>query len=112
MSIDFVMFELQFRFDPKLKLDSAFKSGQINQTISYQPHSHLCDPEVRHAFMAEWIPYKQKHLMELELSDDCCLFADACKVFTDDRECVRHGAACVPCLTNHSLTYNNLNYCN
>ena len=59
-------------------------------------------PEVQHVFMAEWIPYKQKHLMELELSEECCLFADACKVFSDDRECVRHGGACVSCLTSTS----------
>jgi len=53
-----------------------------------------------HQLMSEWIPFKQRHLETLlsALGEDgqCCIFADATKVFGDDRECIRHQACCEP----------------
>ena len=49
-------------------------------------------------FLSEWIPFKQNHLKRMctQLNTrDPCLFSDATKVFSDERECVRHNDACV-----------------
>ena len=50
-------------------------------------------PKAKHCFMSELVAFKQKFLMEAFKGtefEDCCLFSDATKVFTDDRDCVRH----------------------
>ena len=58
--------------------------------------------QVQHCFMAEMEPFKQKFLLgvfEHEKYRDCCLFSDATKVFTEERDCVRHSkkGVCVSC---------------
>ena len=57
--------------------------------------------QATHEFMAEWIPFKQRHVHEVLKEagvETCCLFHDATKVFGEDRECVIHGEACEPWL--------------
>ena len=54
--------------------------------------------------MAEWIPFKQKFLMNqlsIDGDDSTCLFADATKVFNEERKCLRHESGCVPRLVLH-----------
>ena len=51
--------------------------------------------QVKHEFLCEWIGFKQRHLLDLVSDQECCLFGDATKVFTDDRHCLRHDACCV-----------------
>ena len=49
--------------------------------------------QVKHEFMAEWIPFKQKFILAATSNyKDCCVFTDALNVFDDDRQCVRHDA--------------------
>ena len=52
--------------------------------------------QVDHLFLCEWIPWKQRHLQEMvkNKNDECCIFADASKVFTEERHCVRHEECC------------------
>lgn len=52
--------------------------------------------------MAEWIPWKQQNLINTldavahvdESQNHTCIFADATKVFGDERSCVRHRESC------------------
>lgn len=50
--------------------------------------------KAKHSFMAEWIPFKQKFIMNAVQDHGCCLFSDATKIMSDDRECVRHSKCC------------------
>ena len=56
--------------------------------------------QVHHCFMSENVPFKQRHLqgmLEIDGSN-CCIFHDATKVCTDERECVVHRGCCETCL--------------
>ncbi|CAL1159882.1 unnamed protein product [Cladocopium goreaui] len=58
------------------------------------------DLTAKHCFMSEVVQFKQKFLLEAFKGndfDDCCLFSDATKVFTDERECLRHKGRTAPC---------------
>lgn len=60
----------------------------------------VADSKAKHCFMSEVVQFKQKFLLEAFKGndfDDCCLFSDATKVFTDERECLRHKGRTAPC---------------
>ena len=58
--------------------------------------------QVQHCFMAENVPFKQRHLQGILEADGsgCCIFHDATKVCTDDRECIVHHGCCETRLIN------------
>ena len=67
--------------------------------------------EVKHCFMSEVVQFKQKFLLEAFNGDefnDCCLFSDATKVFTDERECLRHKDQSGPCSCEPHFWHTNM----
>ena len=66
----------------------------------------LTSAEVQHRFMSEITAFKQKFLLDVfndKMFDQCCLYADATKVFSDERQCLRHAPASGQCECESNL---------